>query len=176
LGIQQIKIVEVALADLPILQEISKRTFYDAFAALNTEENMKFHLANHFTREKLSAEILNPDSKIFFAVYKGDPVGYLKINMGNAQTVLPNDQAVEIERIYVDRLFKGMGIGKIFISKALEIAFSSHAKYIWLGVWEHNESAIRFYEKNGFEKYSEHIFKLGDDDQTDLLFKKMLKR
>jgi ribosomal protein S18 acetylase RimI-like enzyme len=95
--------------------------------------------------------------------------------VGSAQTVLPNDQAVEIERIYVDRPFKGIGIGKIFISKALEIAFTLEAKYLWLGVWEHNESAIRFYEKNGFEEYSKHIFKLGDDDQTDLLFKKILK-
>jgi hypothetical protein len=136
---------------------------------------MKFHLDNYFTSEKLTAEILNPGSKFFFAVYKGNPIGYLKINVGSAQTVLPNDQAVEIERIYVDRPFKGIGIGKIFISKALEIAFTSGAKYLWLGVWEHNESAIRFYEKNGFEEYSKHIFKLGDDDQTDLLFKKILK-
>lgn len=173
--IQQIQIVEVVLTDLPILQEISKRTFYDSFAALNTAENMKFHLDNYFTSEKLTAEILNPDSKFFFAVYKGTTVGYLKINKGGAQTVLPNDQAVEIERIYVDRQFKGMGIGKMFMSKASEIANETRAKYVWLGVWEHNEPAIRFYEKNGFEKYSKHIFKLGDDDQTDLLLKKILR-
>jgi ribosomal protein S18 acetylase RimI-like enzyme len=87
---------------------------------------------------------------------------------------LPNDQAVEIERIYVDRPFKGNGIGKTFISKVIEIANASRAKYLWLGVWENNATAIHFYEKNGFEKFSKHIFKLGDDEQTDLLFRKML--
>jgi diamine N-acetyltransferase len=174
LGIQQIQIVEVVLTDLPFLQEISKRTFYDSFAAMNTAENMKFHLDNHFTQEKLTSEILNLDSKFFFAVHEGTPVGYLKINQGRAQTVLPNDQAVEIERIYVDRLFKGSGIGKTFISKAIEIANASRAKYLWLGVWENNARAIRFYEKNGFKKFSTHIFKLGDDEQTDLLLKKTL--
>jgi diamine N-acetyltransferase len=175
LGIQQIQIVEVVLADLSLLQEISKRTFYDSFAALNTAENMKFHLDNHFTREKLTAEILNRDSKFFFAIHGGTPVGYLKINQGSAQTVLPNDQAVEIERIYVDRVFKGNGIGKTFISKTEELATTSQAKYLWLGVWENNEPAIRFYEKNGFKKFSKHIFKLGDDEQTDLLLRKTLK-
>lgn len=175
MGIQQIQIVEVALADLQLLQEISKRTFYDSFAALNTAENMKFHLDNHFTRDKLTAEILNRDSKFFFAIQDGAPVGYLKINGGEAQTILPNDQAIEIERIYVDRLFKGGGIGKIFISKAIEWATNRQAEYLWLGVWEHNDSAIRFYEKNDFEKFGAHIFRLGDDDQTDLLFRKMLK-
>jgi ribosomal protein S18 acetylase RimI-like enzyme len=174
LGILDIQIVEVMLADLLLLQEISKRTFYDSFAALNTAENMKFHLDNHFTQEKLTSEILNRDSAFFFALHEGSPVGYLKINQGNAQTVLPNNQAVEIERIYVDRIFKGSGIGKTFISKAEEIATASQAKYLWLGVWEHNEPAIRFYEKNGFIKFSHHIFKLGDDEQTDLLMKKIL--
>lgn len=169
-----IQIVEVLLADLLLLQEISKRTFYDSFAALNTAENMKFHLDNHFTQEKLTAEILNRNSTFFFAVHEGTPVGYLKINQGIAQTVLPNDQAIEIERIYVDQLFKGSGIGKSFITKAEELANASGAKYLWLGVWEHNEQAIRFYEKNGFVKFSHHIFKLGDDEQTDLLLKKIL--
>ena len=174
MGIQQIQIVEVVLTDLLLLQEISKRTFYDSFAAMNTAENMKFHLDNHFTLEKLTSEILNGDSKFFFAVHEGTTVGYLKINQDQAQTVLPNDQAIEIERIYVDRLFKGRGIGKTFISKVIEIANASQAKYLWLGVWEHNAPAIRFYEKNGFEKFSKHIFNLGDDEQTDLLLKKTL--
>jgi ribosomal protein S18 acetylase RimI-like enzyme len=175
LVIRQIQIVEVVLADLPTLQEISRRTFYDSFAALNTAENMKFHLDNHFTNEKLTSEILNRDSKFFFAIHEEKAVGYLKINQGSAQTVLPNDRAIEIERIYVDQLFKGHGIGKTFISTAFALANTSRAKYLWLGVWENNEPAIRFYEKNGFEKFGTHIFRLGDDEQTDLLLKKTLK-
>ncbi|MEY3918157.1 MAG: Protease synthase and sporulation negative regulatory protein 1, partial [Bacteroidota bacterium] len=43
--------------------------------------------------------------------------------------------------------------------------------YIWLGVWEHNPRAIRFYEKQGFVKFDQHIFQLGDDEQTDILMK-----
>ena len=154
--IQQIQIVEVVLADLPLLQEISKRTFYDSFAAMNTAENMKFHLDNHFTLEKLTSEILNRDSKFFFAIHDGSPVGYLKINQGPAQTVLPNDQAVEIERIYVDRLFKGNGIGKTFISKVIEIANASRAKYL---CWVYGKITRRLflYEKNGFRN-SVNIF------------------
>lgn len=172
---QEIQIVEVELRDLQVLQEISKRTFYDSFAALNTAENMQFHLNNHFTVEKLTAEILNRNSKFFFSIIEGVPAGYLKMNRGGAQTVLPNDYAVEIERIYVDRLFKKRGIGNAFISKAAAFANDARANYIWLGVWEHNEPAIRFYEKNGFEKFSYHIFRLGDDEQKDILMKKNLR-
>jgi diamine N-acetyltransferase len=174
LGIHQIQIVEVVLEDLHVLQDLSKRTFYDSFAALNTAENMRSHLENHFTTEKLKAEILNPDSKFFFSVIDRVPVGYIKLNLGSAQTVLPNDEGAEIERIYVDYLFKGGGIGSIFISKAVDFANESSAKYLWLGVWEHNNPAIRFYEKKGFIKFSKHIFQLGNDEQVDLLMKKKL--
>ncbi|OYY07322.1 MAG: GNAT family N-acetyltransferase, partial [Sphingobacteriia bacterium 35-36-14] len=43
--------------------------------------------------------------------------------------------------------------------------------FIWLGVWEKNSRAIRFYEKNGFKIFSSHLFTLGNDIQTDLLMK-----
>ena len=175
MDIQDIQVVEVSLRDLPLLQEISKRTFYDAFAAVNTAENMSFHLSHFFTDEKLKNEILDPSSKFFFALdSSGVPVGYLKINVGNAQTVLPNNGGFEIERIYIDQPFKGGGIGKLFIGKSIELAVAADATFIWLGVWEHNTAAIHFYERNGFQKYSQHIFKLGDDDQTDLLMRRAL--
>jgi ribosomal protein S18 acetylase RimI-like enzyme len=174
LGIPEIQIVEVALKDLRLLQEIAKRTFYDSFAAMNTPENMQLYMDEYLTDEKLEAEILNPDSRFFFANNENSPVGFIKINQGGAQTVLPNDQAFEIERIYVDQPFKGEGIGRLLISKAVELANASGAGYLWLGVWEYNTPAIRFYEKNGFKQFSKHIFKLGNDEQTDLLLKRGL--
>ncbi|WP_243428090.1 GNAT family N-acetyltransferase [Clostridium rhizosphaerae] len=60
------------------------------------------------------------------------------------------------------------------IKKAIEIGKINNLNYIWLGVWEHNVAAIRFYEKQGFVKFDTHIFKLGDDEQTDNLMKLMI--
>jgi diamine N-acetyltransferase len=172
--IPEIEITPVLPEDLVTLREISRRTFLESFAALNTEENMRYFLERHYSEEKLSDEIRNPDSLFFFAKNRNSVIGYLKINRSGAQTVLPNDDGLEIERIYIDEAFKGLGIGKLFIDNAIESAKKFKAAYIWLGVWEHNEHAIRFYEKNGFISYSSHIFKLGDDDQVDLLMRKIL--
>jgi ribosomal protein S18 acetylase RimI-like enzyme len=43
---------------------------------------------------------------------------------------------------------------------------------MWLGVWEYNPRAQRFYEKNGFRIVGKHVFQLGTDPQTDLLMQK----
>jgi ribosomal protein S18 acetylase RimI-like enzyme len=172
LGIPDIQLVEVTMKDLEMLQQISRRTFQQAFAAMNTAENMQSFLTEHFSGEKLLGEWSEPDSFFFFAKRNDQPTGYLKVNRGPAQTVLPNKDGLEIERIYVDQELKGRGIGGLFIQKAVEMAKEFGLKYVWLGVWEHNESAIRFYEKKGFRPYSQHIFKLGNDDQTDILMKR----
>jgi hypothetical protein len=46
--------------------------------------------------------------------------------------------------------------------------------HIWLGVWEENHRALKFYLKMVF-LYLTNMFILGDDKQTDLLMKLEIK-
>ncbi|WP_363320260.1 GNAT family N-acetyltransferase [Plebeiibacterium marinum] len=55
------------------------------------------------------------------------------------------------------------------------MANEKNVEYVWMGVWEQNQRAIRFYEKNGFIAFDKHIFKLGDDEQTDIMMRLKLK-
>lgn len=71
--------------------------------------------------------------------------------------------------------FHGKKVGQILYEKALKLAQEINADFVWLGVWEQNSRAIRFYEKNGFMAFDKHIFKLGNDEQTDIMMKLTLK-
>jgi len=93
------------------------------------------------------------------------------LNWGAAQTELTDPTAFEIERIYVLKPYLGKGMGNFLMDAALEIAYKMKPSYVWLGVWEKNERAIRFYEKYGFKVFGSHLFSLGNDIQTDLLMK-----
>ncbi|WP_215222573.1 GNAT family N-acetyltransferase [Echinicola shivajiensis] len=53
---------------------------------------------------------------------------------------------------------------QILYNKAIELAEEKDVEYVWLGVWEQNPRAIRFYEKNGFKAFDKHVFKLGNDE------------
>ena len=53
----------------------------------------------------------------------------------------------------------------------MQIARQKNADYVWLGVWEENPRAINFYKKNGFVEFNKHVFKLGNDEQTDIMMK-----
>jgi ribosomal protein S18 acetylase RimI-like enzyme len=71
--------------------------------------------------------------------------------------------------------FHGKKVGQLLYDKAIEIARQLNVDYVWLGVWEENPRAIAFYRKNGFVAFDKHIFKLGDDEQTDIMMKLNLK-
>ena len=165
------QIAAVTINDIESLQKISRQTFYETFADSNTEENMKNYLENGFSIDKLTEEINNSDSAFYFAKNNNKVIGYLKINFGQSQTELQDEAALEIERIYVLKEFHGKKVGQLLYDKAIEIAKEKSRTYVWLGVWEENPRAIQFYKKNGFIEFDKHIFKLGDDKQTDIMMK-----
>ena len=171
-----IEITQVTLNDLERLQKIGRQTFFETFASGNTEENMEKYLDEGFSTAKLTAELSDQNAAFYFATLDKAVVGYLKINFGQAQTELKDDKALEIERIYVLKEFHGKKVGQLLYEYALQIARQKNADYVWLGVWEENPKAIRFYEKNGFVAFDKHVFKLGDDEQTDIMMKLSLAK
>lgn len=170
----QIEITKASPEDFKTIQVIGRQTYFETFSSSNTEADMAKYLEESFNEKKISAELANPDSMFFIAWDNDHPVGYLKVNTGKSQTELQDDTALEIERIYVKSSHHGKMIGQLLYDKALKIAMVQDKAYLWLGVWEENPRAIKFYEKNGFVAFDKHIFKMGNDEQTDIMMKKIL--
>lgn len=166
-----IDIQKVTLSDIAQLQKIGRQTFIETFSEANSDENMKNYLEEGFSIEKLTNEINNKNSEFYFATFNNEIIGYLKLNFGDSQTELKDHKALEIERIYVSKEFHGKKVGQFLYDKAIQIAKQENAEYVWLGVWEENLRAISFYKKNGFVEFDKHIFKLGNDEQTDIMMK-----
>ena len=162
---------KVRLNEIDKLQAISRKTFGETFADRNTAENMNKYLNEELSIAKLTAELNNPDSEFYFALLNTEPIGYLKLNRGQAQSDIKDGGSLEIERIYVSKEFHGKKVGQALYEKAIEIAKNIGVEYVWLGVWEENSKAIKFYTKNGFKAFDTHSFMLGDDEQKDILMK-----
>lgn len=168
---EAITIKKVSVKELVQLQEIGRTTFLHTFSTTDSEENMKIYLQSAFSTEKLNTELQNPQSEFYFATLDEHVIGYLKINVGNAQTEIQHQNALEIERIYVMGEFHGKKVGQLLFEKALALAKQKKVDFIWLGVWEENHRALQFYTKNGFTAFDSHIFLMGDEAQTDIMIK-----
>jgi diamine N-acetyltransferase len=165
------QIVQVTLNDLAQLQVVGRQTFAEKFSEGNSSENLDKYLVEAFSTEKLRSELNDQESEFYFATLDEKVIGYLKVNFGKAQTELKDENAMEIERIYVLKDFHGKNAGQLLLEKAIEISRTKNAAYIWLGVWEENPRAINFYSKNGFIAFDKHIFTLGNEAQTDIMMK-----
>ncbi|MBT8184704.1 MAG: GNAT family N-acetyltransferase [Eudoraea sp.] len=157
--------------DLSRLTKLVRKTFKDAFEAHNNPADFSAYINTVLTEEQLGKELSHPDSSFYFVKEKETVVGYFKVNEKAAQTELKGSKSMELERIYVSREFQGMKIGQWILERVIEIARNKKKHFLWLGVWEHNTAAIKFYQRHGFAKFGEHPYYVGKDKQMDWLMR-----
>lgn len=176
-GVDTMPMIEMAQStDVNTIRDLSIATFAETFASLNTEEDMEQYNERHFSTDELQREIDNPDSTFMVAKVDGVPAGYMKVNVGDAQTEEMLGNRMEVQRLYILRQYKRNGLGARFMHTAFDMARAQGKSVIWLGVWEHNDAAIAFYKRMGFVQFGSHDFVLGEDRQTDLLMEAAVDR
>ena len=166
---------KVEIADVEVLAKLAKQTFRETFAHDNTEEQLQEYFEEAYNLRVLLTELEDPDSETYFIMHEEEIAGFLKVNWGNAQTERELENAFEIQRLYVLQTYQGFGLGKQLFEFALEHAEKKCFSWAWLGVWEHNTKAQAFYNRYGFEKFSQHRFMVGQKVDTDWLLKKKLR-
>jgi ribosomal protein S18 acetylase RimI-like enzyme len=168
--------IRIAAADdAEMLTELAWRTFYDAFAPMNTPENMETYLSQNFTLQKFSAQLADPRVTFLIAEIEATPVAFAKLYDGEVPDCVGGFAPVEIERFYVDSQFHGMGVAQTLMQACFDRARQSGHGTAYLGVWDNNHRAIAFYRKCGFDVVGSHAFQLGDETQNDLLMERRLQ-
>ena len=163
----QFNIRPVLLCDLEKLTEIGELTFREAFEALNDPEDFEHYVKNNLSLEIIREEWNDPKNAFFLLEHEREVAGYLKLQSGKQPSCVPGSSVIGLERIYLKNDKQNLGLGQKLFQFAVERARAQNFQVMWLGVWEHNEGAIRFYQRFGMKKCGSHIFQLGNDPQTD---------
>ena len=161
--------------DLEMVRDISIKTFYNTYAELNTPENIRLCIEESFNVKEMTRVLEDPNVDIILLSMNGRPAGYVRINEAPSQTDINDPASLEVERIYILKEHQRKGLGKFLLDHAVSIATERGKEYVWLGVWERNENAIRFYEKCGMYKAGTHDFLLGEDVQKDHIMRLDIK-
>ena len=84
-------------------------------------------------------------------------------------------KSLELKRIYVLEEFHGKGVAQRLMNFVIQSAQANQYQVVWLGVWEHNYRAQKFYEKYSFVHSGHtHDFPIGSTPQTDCWFWRFL--
>lgn len=158
-----------------LLSKLGKKLFAETFSEDNTPENMEKYLNDNYNITKQKKELIDISYKTFIVFDKNEPIGFSQIRQNpNVYNFIEDKQAIELLRIYVDKKYIGKGIGKKLMNTCLEEIKKMNKKTVWLGVWENNHNALNFYKKFGFNIVGNHIFKLGEQEDKDLIMIKEL--
>ncbi len=164
-----IQIRRCVVGDEEALSLIGRATFLETFAGVLGGRDIIAHCATSHTAETYRCWLADPSYQLWIAeINPGNaPVGFVVV--APAQLPLPDISGLdlEIKRLYLLHPFQGGGMGKRMISAAKEHAHSCQANRLLLGVYAHNESAISFYERAGFQKLGERKFNVGGQDYDD---------
>ena len=168
---EQIIIRESALDDAKLLTDLSYTTFWDAFAhhPKNAPDDLAHYMRQAFSIEQIEVELADPKSIFLIAEIESKPAGYAKLIVDSIEPGITAERPVELSRLYAHQEYLGKGVGQNLMDACYERARNDGHDVMWLGVWEYNPRAQRFYEKNCFRVVGKHTFQLGSDPQTDLL-------
>jgi diamine N-acetyltransferase len=165
--------------DIAPMRDVAIKSYLDTFAKFNTQEDMEAFLRDSYSLKKMQEEFHEQSSVLYLACKDGlegeTIVGFLRLRINAEAADKLGDNSIELHRLYIHTDYKGMGIGNKLFEAALSYSIQNKFDWIWLGVWEKNFDAQKVYTKWGFEKFSEHVFKMGEDAQTDWLLKKALR-
>jgi diamine N-acetyltransferase len=155
------------LADAPLIASVGADTFATSFGAQNTPENLAKHLASAFGIDIQQRELADPAVTYLIAEQNGRTAGYAQVREGDAPSCVAGASPVEVRRFYVLPEFHGTGTAQALMDACADEARHRGGRTLWLGVWDQNPRAIRFYTKWGFEDVGGQTFMLGDDPQQD---------
>ena len=146
------------------------------------------HLDDHFKqRDVPSSKIQLFDNSFVTAAVsettdrtaKWVTIGYSKLRHTSSEPCLvyQGSQTIELCRFYVLTEFHGCGVAQQLMDENMRVSREKfHCQSIWLGVWEKNNKALKFYQKFNFEKVGNHQFILGDDIQNDYIMELTLPK
>ncbi|MET3108131.1 ribosomal protein S18 acetylase RimI-like enzyme [Oxalobacteraceae bacterium GrIS 2.11] len=154
------------------LARLQEQTFRATFEATNTPEDMALHCSTHYSTALQEQEILNPEIITLVCAAQANLIGFAQLRWGSWTTETQTKRCLEIQRLYVDEAWHGRGIAQQIMQECLAFSVAQGAEQVWLGVWENNPRAIRFYQKFDFVEAGEHIFMVGTDAQRDIIFVK----
>lgn len=169
------KINQVDQSELEQLRALCIQTFRETYDPVKDPEQFQAYIDKAFTEDQLRSELVRSASEYYFLRDGQKEIGYLMLNVDDAQTEPKETHYLEIQRIYLLNEYKGQGLGTRLIDFTVERARTLGKSKIWLGVWEENEKAIQFYRSVNFFIAGEHTFMMGDIPERDWIMEKEVK-
>ena len=146
-----IEIKPISVEEVEELSRVAIESYSDHYLDF-WYDGGEWYLERSFSIPNLRKEFLEEESRFYFAVFSGKPVGFFKTRTDRKIEEFGDRRGFEVERIYLTKEATGKGIGKALMEFADEQARLENIEFVWLKAMDTSEPAVAFYEHLGFKK------------------------
>lgn len=163
------------ISDAKIICALGVTTFYEAYFEFDDSNDLAEYVLENFSVGQIERELKDNNSTFHIAQIERSAVGYAKLRENAPAECLAGENTIEIQRVYILEKMRGKGVGAALMKKCFDEARRKNYESVWLGVWEQNLAAQKFYRKYGFQKVGEITFPYGQTTGTNYVLKLDLK-
>lgn len=160
---------DATAADAELLAAVGSTSFREAYAAHSEPADLETHLEEYFSHRAVQEELTSGHSSYLLAVVNDAPCGMAKYRNAACPVAGGDDNALEIQQLYVLAASQGYGLGRKLLERVSDVGRQQGVAGIWLSAWEFADWATGFYKRAGFVEIGKVQFKLGETSFTDLL-------
>ena len=161
--------------DATLLSDLAQKTYIDTFGATNRAGDIEMY-ASHTYSPAIQLGELRDERKLYLIAEVDDvAAGFAMLGSSESPSCAALEKPIELFRFYVDHAWHGKGIAQALMKACEDETRALGGATLWLGVWENNPRAIRFYEKIGFRDIGSQPYLLGEDMQTDRVMVRSLR-
>jgi ribosomal protein S18 acetylase RimI-like enzyme len=158
--------------DGPELDAMARAVWLETFGQSGSAEDIALYLAKAYGADgDLVRHLSDPDHRFRLATENGRIVGYAKLSRPWLPAGMFGPKSLQLSQLYTVQAVRGAGVAATLMDWTIETARADGSDELLLTVWEHNQRAIRFYEKIGFAHIGDYEFPMGKQVDRDLIMR-----
>jgi len=151
------KLIKATEKDIPLIQDLARRSWKNAYAEILSNEQMEYMLNTMYSEAEISKHLKKTDYH-YYLVFD-DNLNSFDGFLGYENHY--EEKTTKLHRIYLVPESKGKGLGKQTLEFLNEKVKESGDSRIILNV-NKNNSAQNFYKSQGYTIYDEGVFDIGN--------------
>jgi GNAT superfamily N-acetyltransferase len=161
---------KAAPADAPALSAFASKAFRDTYRDIDDPRDIALYAAEHLSPQAIAAVIGDSASVILLAEVGSILAGYAILSRSEPPSCVVGPDSIELARFYLGATFIGCGYGRELMHAVHAEARQLGARTLWLGVYDRNVRAVRFYERSGMARVGGKEFLFGNHVYIDPIY------
>lgn len=171
---QELSLRPAVAGDAFCLSVLAMQVFLDTYATDGIRPALAREVHASYSERAFTDAIASADARVCVAEIAGHLVGFAHVTVGATHELAPAGAQAELLRLYVQEPFTARYVGTRLLEEAERLAAEAGASVLWLTPWVHNQRALRFYARRGYQDYGLTWFTFEGESHANRLLARQL--